>query len=49
MNEVVITAQRSNQQNIYMPYSVSTISGNSIGELNPRSAPEALTGMNGVF
>ncbi|MBK8952089.1 MAG: TonB-dependent receptor [Chitinophagaceae bacterium] len=49
LNEVVITAQRSNQQNIYVPYSVSTISVNTISELNPRSAPEALTGMNGVF
>ncbi len=49
LNEVVITAQRSKQQNIYVPYSVNTVSRQTLDEFNPRTTPEALMGMNGVF
>lgn len=49
LDEIVVTAQRHKQQNLFVPYSVSTISQQSIGEINSRSTPEALMGMNGVF
>ncbi len=49
LNEVVLTAQRSKQQNIYVPYSVNTVSRQTLDEFNPRTTPEALMGMNGVF
>lgn len=49
LGEVVLTAQRHQQQNILVPYSVGTINRNEMDELGPRSTPEALMGMNGVF
>lgn len=49
LNEVVVTAQRSKQQNIYVPYSVNTVSRQTLDEFNPRTTPEALVGVNGVF
>ncbi len=49
LNEVVITAQRNKQQNLFTPYSVNTVSQQYMREINPRTTPEALTGANGVF
>lgn len=49
LSEVVITAQRSKQQNIYVPYSVNTVARQTLDEFSPRTTPEALMGMNGVF
>lgn len=49
LGEVVVTAQRHQQQSLLVPYSVNTLSQQYIGEMNSRSTPEALTGMNGVF
>lgn len=49
LNEVVITAQRSKQQNIYVPYSVNAVSRQTLDEFNPRTTPEALVGVNGIF
>jgi hemoglobin/transferrin/lactoferrin receptor protein len=49
LGEVVVTAQRHQQESLLVPYSVNTISQQYIGEMNPRTTPEALMGMNGVF
>lgn len=49
LGEVVVTAQRHQQESLLVPYSVNTISQQYIGEMNPRSTPEALMAMNGVF
>ncbi|HKZ66124.1 MAG TPA: TonB-dependent receptor plug domain-containing protein, partial [Chitinophagaceae bacterium] len=49
LDEVVVTAQRHQQQSLLVPYSVNTLSQQYIGEIKPRSTPEALMGMNGVF
>ncbi len=49
MDEVVVTAQRHQQQSLLVPYSVNTLSQQHIGEMNPRTTPEALMRMNGVF
>ena len=49
LGEVVVTAQRHQQENIVVPYSVSTVSRQQFDETSPRTTPEALMGMNGVF
>lgn len=49
LSEVVVTAQRKQQQNLLVPFSVDILSQQSITELNPRTTPEALMAMNGVF
>ncbi|MGK2862453.1 MAG: TonB-dependent receptor plug domain-containing protein [Chitinophagaceae bacterium] len=49
LGEVVVTAQRHQQQSLLVPYSVNTVSQQYIGEMNSRSTPEALMGMNGIF
>ncbi|MFC0774088.1 TonB-dependent receptor plug domain-containing protein [Terrimonas alba] len=49
LDEVVVTAQRHQQQSLLVPYSVSTMSQQSIAERNSRTTPETLMGMNGVF
>ncbi|WP_276503179.1 TonB-dependent receptor plug domain-containing protein [Terrimonas pollutisoli] len=49
LDEVVVTAQRHQQQSLLVPYSVSTMSQQSIAEKNSRTTPEALMGTNGVF
>ncbi|MBI5370611.1 MAG: TonB-dependent receptor [Sphingobacteriales bacterium] len=49
LREVVVTAQRSKQQNIYVPYSVSTLSAQYTKEFHPRTSPDALMSMPGVF
>ena len=49
LGEVVVTAQRHQQENLLVPYSVSILSQQRIGEMNARTTPEALMGTNGVF
>ncbi|MGZ8509296.1 MAG: TonB-dependent receptor plug domain-containing protein [Chitinophagaceae bacterium] len=49
LGEVVVTAQRHQQESLLVPYSVNTLSQRYIGEMNPGTTPEALMGMNGVF
>lgn len=49
MNEVVLTALRSKQENLRIPYTVSAVSGKFLQEFSPRSTPEALMGLPGVF
>lgn len=47
--EVVITAQRIVQSEKPVPYAVVTVNGRSFKRFNPRSTPESLHGLNGVF
>jgi outer membrane receptor protein involved in Fe transport len=49
LEEVVVIAQRIEQKEIWIPYSVKKISGKFFKERSPRTTPEALQGMNGVF
>ena len=49
LDEVVITAQRAKQKELFVPYSVKVVSPRYLKEINPRTTPEALTGINGVF
>ncbi len=49
LGEVVITAQRQQQKNLVVPYSVDILSQQYFAEFNPRTTPEALMGINGVF
>lgn len=49
LHEVVLTAQRSKQENIRVPYSVSAVPGTTLQDFSPRSTPEALMGLPGVF
>ena len=49
LGEVIITAQRKSQRELFIPYSVSSIRLKDLAEFNPRTTPEALMGMNGVF
>jgi hemoglobin/transferrin/lactoferrin receptor protein len=49
MQEVVVTAQRSAQKVLNTPYSVQKLNSSQLNEFMPRSTPEALVRMNGVF
>ena len=49
LDEVVFTALRIKQKDLFIPYSVTTINRQYLKEINPRTTPEALMGINGVF
>ncbi len=49
LREVVITTQRKPQEATYVPYSVNSMTRKTMDDLNPRTTPEALMNMNGVF
>lgn len=49
LDEVVLTALRTKQENLRVPYTVNSISGKWLHEFSPRSTPEALMAMPGVF
>jgi len=49
LDEVVITAQRSKQKELFVPYSVQSVNQQYLKNFNPRTTPEALSGINGVF
>ncbi|KIC89584.1 TonB-dependent siderophore receptor [Flavihumibacter sp. ZG627] len=49
LKEVVITAQRRWLEAIKIPYLVETVIGRDIDDWQPRTTPESLVGLNGVF
>ena len=49
LDEVIITAQRTKQKELFIPYSVQSINKQYQKNFNPRTTPEALMGINGVF
>jgi len=49
LQEIVVTSQRSPQESAYTPYSISSIARKSLDDFSPRTTPEALMNMNGVF
>lgn len=49
LNEVILTALRSKQENLRTPYSVNAVNTQELNKYNPRSTPEALQGLTGVF
>ncbi len=49
LQEIVVTSQRNPQASTYTPYSVSSLARKSLDDFNPRTTPEALMNMNGVF
>jgi outer membrane receptor protein involved in Fe transport len=49
LDEVIITSQRTAQKDINIPYSTVSVSSAWLADYRPRTTPEALSGMNGVF
>lgn len=49
LTEVVVTAQRKKTALLQVPYLVETTSKQQIATYQPRTTPEALIGLNGVF
>ena len=49
LGEVVFTAERKNNFRFHVPYSIEIIRRKELNELNPRTTPEALQVINGVF
>lgn len=49
LNEVIISATKKSGTNLNLPYSVASYSPLQIKEQMPRSLPEALTGLSGIF
>lgn len=49
LDEVVLTSQRKAQKSFYIPYSVESVSNTTLNNYYPRTTPEALIGVNGVF
>lgn len=47
--EVVVTARRQSIGSFKLPVVAATINGNTLRQLAPRTVPEALTGIPGVF
>lgn len=49
LNEVIVTTQRSAQAALLVPYSTQSITKAYIQNYQPRTTPEAVMGLNGVF
>lgn len=49
LEEVIVTASRSEQKEKVIPYTVNTIKRNELNRFQPRTTPEALMGVTGVF
>ncbi len=49
LNEVIVTANRTMQKEAVVPYTVQSVDRKQLNQFNPRTTPEALMGMNGVF
>ncbi|WP_407523267.1 TonB-dependent receptor [Lacibacter sp. MH-610] len=49
LSEVVVSATRTQQQEIQLPYVTNTIKRKELNRFQPRTTPEALNGMTGVF
>src|SRR5512133_2315770 len=47
--EIVVTTQRNPQESTYILYSVNALTRKSLDDFSPRTTPEALINMNGVF
>lgn len=49
LDEVIITSQRIPQKGLHIPYGTQSVSKSYLEDYQPRTTPEALTGINGVF
>ena len=49
LEEVVITAQRKESQPLLVPYNVQKLNRQQLDDFNPRTTPESLMMVNGVF
>ncbi|MEJ7769165.1 MAG: TonB-dependent receptor [Chitinophagaceae bacterium] len=49
LEEITITSQRMLQKNLNIPYSTQSVSSAYLENIQPRTTPEALMGVNGVF
>lgn len=49
LSEVVVSAARTQQQEIKLPYVTNTINRKELNHFQPRTTPEALMGTTGVF
>ena len=49
LDEVIITSQRTPQKDVNVPYSTQSVSSTYLENFQPRTTPEALMGVNGVF
>lgn len=49
LGEVVVSANRTTQQEALIPYVVNSINKKQLQQFGARTTPEALMGMNGVF
>ncbi len=49
LDEIVVTSQRNPQDKASTPYSINVLNRKQIDLFVPRTTPEALTGLNGVF
>ncbi len=49
LNEVVVTANRSTQKEAAIPYTTNKLKRKEFDRFQPRTTPEALTGVTGVF
>lgn len=49
LHEIIITANRTKQPENKIPYAVNTIYRNELNQFSPRTTPEALMGITGVF
>ncbi|TDH27017.1 TonB-dependent receptor [Segetibacter sp. 3557_3] len=49
LKQVIITSQRKPADQFYVPYSTQVVDGDYLGHYGPRTTPEALSGITGVF
>lgn len=49
LDEVILTSQRNAQTKFSVPYSIQSVNQSYLENYQPRTAPEALMGVNGVF
>lgn len=49
LDNITVTAQRSKQKNKFIPYSISSLNRRDMEAGSPRTTPEALMAVNGVF
>lgn len=49
LDEVIFTTQRKTQAKFSVPYSIQSVNQSYLENFQPRTAPEALMGVNGVF
>jgi outer membrane receptor protein involved in Fe transport len=49
LDNVTVTSQRKKERTLNIPFSIQSISSSYIDNYQPRTTPEALAGLNGVF